>query len=84
MKIHERFSINISKFTKDDSFELVNDFRRVFSDPMNMDTPRTKREISDFAKSLPNAAIALVSLFPVLKQFMSNSHFKLFTQQQRL
>mgnify|MGYP001453638295 FL=1 len=63
MKIHERFSIDISEFTKDDSFELVNDLRHVFSDPMNMDTPMTKREISDFAKSFPNAAVALVSLF---------------------
>ena len=63
MKIHERFSIDISEFTKDDSFELVNDLRHVFSDPMNMDTPMTKREISDFAESFPNAAIALVNIF---------------------
>ena len=63
MKTHERFNIDISEFTRDDSFELVNDLRHVFSDPLNIDTPMTKREISDFAQSFPNAAVALVNIF---------------------
>ena len=81
MKIHERFSIDISEFTKDDSFELVNDLRHVFSDPMNMDTPMTKREISDFAQSFPNAAVALVSLFSRFEKIHEQLSLKNFNEE---
>ena len=63
MKLHEKFEIDIKEFTKDDSPELASQLKRVFDDPINMDTPMTRREISNLVNNFPNAASALVNIF---------------------
>ena len=81
MKLHDKFSIDITEFTKDDSFEVVSDLRRVFADPMNMDTSMTKREISDFAKSFPNAACALIKTFNRFEKIHEQLSLKNFSEK---
>ena len=63
MKLHDKFEIDIKEFTRDDSPETVSQLQRVFSDPINIDTPMTKREISNLVNNFPNAAESMVNLF---------------------
>jgi transcriptional regulator with XRE-family HTH domain len=63
MKINEKFDIDIKMFTRDQSPEIVTQLFRVLSDPININTPMTKREIADLANGFPNAAQSMINMY---------------------
>ena len=63
MKINEKFDIDITEFTRDHSPEIASQLFRVLSDPININTPMTRREINDLANSFPNAAQSMINMY---------------------
>ena len=63
MKINEKFDIDIKEFTRDHSPEITSRLSRVLSDPININTPMTQREITDLANAFPNAAQAMINMY---------------------
>ena len=63
MKINDRFDIDIKELTRDNSPEMTSQIKRVLSDPINIDTPMSSREINDFVNNFPNAAQSLINIF---------------------
>lgn len=63
MKINEKFDIDIKEFTRDHSPEIASQLSRVLSDPININTPMTRREIKDLTINFPNAAQAMINMY---------------------
>ena len=83
MKINDRFDIDVKELTSDNSPEMTSQIKRVLADPINIDTPMSRREINDFVNNFPNAAQSLINVFDRYGKIHEQLSFKKFNEKHK-